>query len=208
GGFHPERNDIWQELPHALKGPEFGMPAYFNHEIYFGAVGQPIRAFRIQGTKLTPQPVSVTPNRFPYPGATPGISSNGNRGGIIWAVANTDPAVLYAYRARNLAHELYNSNQAGRRDRFGPGNKFITPTIAQGRVFVGTQDGVAVFGRLRPLPRVATQTPSQASATLAGGRRGVSPSCAGPRETEQISFPAGSIGGVGRERSGTACPTR
>ncbi|EQD45565.1 Pyrrolo-quinoline quinone, partial [mine drainage metagenome] len=50
GGFHPERNDIWQELPHALKGPEFGMPAYFNHEIYFGAVGQPIRAFRIQGT--------------------------------------------------------------------------------------------------------------------------------------------------------------
>ena len=152
GGFHPRQNDLWQELPHALRGPEFGMPAYFAHEIYFGAVGQPIRAFELRGARLVPRPVSVTPNRFPYPGATPSISSDGLHGGIVWAVANTDPAVLYAYRARNLSQELYNSNQAGPRDQFGPGNKFITPTIAQGRVFVGTRDGVAVFGLLHPSP--------------------------------------------------------
>jgi hypothetical protein len=56
---------------------------------------------------------------------------------------------LHAYDAANLAHELYNSNQAGARDQFGPGNKFITPMIANGRVFVGTQSGVAVFGLLQ-----------------------------------------------------------
>ena len=67
----------------------------------------------------------------------------------MWAVANSNPAVLHAYDATNLAHELYNSNQAGTRDQFGPGNKFITPMVANGRVFVGTQTGVAVFGLLQ-----------------------------------------------------------
>jgi len=59
------------------------------------------------------------------------------------------PAVLHAYDAGNLGHELYNSSQAaGGRDHFGAGNKFITPMIADGKVFVGTQGGVAVFGLL------------------------------------------------------------
>jgi hypothetical protein len=48
-----------------------------------------------------------------------------------------------------LSHELYNSNQAGSRDQFGAGNKFITPMIANGRVYLGTTNGVAVFGKLQ-----------------------------------------------------------
>ena len=59
------------------------------------------------------------------------------------------PAVLHAYDATNLANELYNSNQAsGGRDGFGNGNKFITPMIVNGKVYVGTPTGVAVFGLL------------------------------------------------------------
>ena len=69
--------------------------------------------------------------------------------GILWAVENTSPAVLHAYNAFGLTQELYNSNQPGSRDQFGPGNKFITPMIANGRVYVGTQTGVAVFGLLQ-----------------------------------------------------------
>ena len=57
--------------------------------------------------------------------------------------------MLHAFDASNLATELYNSTQAaGGRDSFGSGNKFITPTIADGKVFVGTTNGVAVFGPL------------------------------------------------------------
>ena len=57
--------------------------------------------------------------------------------------------MLHAYDAGSLAHELYNSSQAANgRDSFGPGNKFITPMIADGKVFVGTQSGVALFGLL------------------------------------------------------------
>jgi hypothetical protein len=68
---------------------------------------------------------------------------------ILWATENTSPAILHAYSARNLAVELYNSNQAaGGRDNFGNGNKFITPTIANGKVYVGTTTGVGVLGLL------------------------------------------------------------
>ena len=56
---------------------------------------------------------------------------------------------MHAYDASNLAKELYNSNQAASsRDAFGNGNKFITPLVVNGKVYVGTPNGVAVFGLL------------------------------------------------------------
>jgi len=71
----------------------------------------------------------------------------------VWAVENSDPAVLHAYDASDVSRELYNSNQASAaRDQFGVGNKFITPTIADGRVFVGTTNSIAVFGLFAPVP--------------------------------------------------------
>ena len=66
----------------------------------------------------------------------------------MWAAENGSQAVLHAYDASNL-HELYNSTQAGGgRDQFGAGNKFITPTVINGKVFVGTTNNVRVFGLL------------------------------------------------------------
>jgi len=125
------------------------MPAYFNNTIYYGSVGSPIQAFTITNAKLSTNATSHTANSFGYPGATPSVSANGASNGIVWAAENTSPAVLHAYDATNL-NELYNSNQASNgRDQFGAGNKFITPMIANGKVFVGTTNGVAVFG-LRP----------------------------------------------------------
>jgi hypothetical protein len=149
GKFNSSSNADWQELDGAFGGGIFSTPAYFNGTIYYGGVGGPLEAFTVTGANLSSQPASQTTTEFPYPGATPAVSANGTSDGIVWAVENGDPAVLHAYDATNLTHELYNSNQAsGGRDNFGAGNKFITPTVADGMVFVGTPNGVAVFGLL------------------------------------------------------------
>jgi len=149
GKFNPSNNNaIYQELPGALPSGVFAMPAYFNNTVYYGSVGSPIRAFTITNAKLSASATAHTANSFGYPGATPSISANGSSNGIVWAIENSSPAVLHAYDAATL-NELYNSNQAsGSRDHFGNGNKYITPTIVNGKVFVGTPNGVAVFGLL------------------------------------------------------------
>lgn len=146
GKFSATTDQIWQEIPNGLNSGEFGMPAYFNGTVYYGAVGDVLRAFKVANAQLTP--ASTSSHSFGYPGATPSVSANGSSNGIVWVAENGSPAGLYAYDAGNLAHELYDSNQAGSRDQFGPGNKFITPTIVNGKVYVGTTNGVQVFGLL------------------------------------------------------------
>jgi len=124
------------------------MHAYFNNTLYYGSVGNVLKAFKIANAKISSVPVAQTSTVFGYPGTTPSVSANGNTNGIVWAVENTTPAALHAYDAATL-NELYNSNQAtAGRDQFGAGNKFMTPTIVNGKVFVGTPTGVAVFGLL------------------------------------------------------------
>ena len=89
-------------------------------------------------------------------GAAPAVSSNGSENGIVWVLATklwnesfTDkPAVLHAYEAANLAHELYNSEQRSERDRAGMTVRFAVPTVADGRVFVGTRGRLDVYGLL------------------------------------------------------------
>ena len=125
------------------------MPAYFANTVYFGAVGDSIKAFDILNAELSTTPSQHTGNNFIYPGSTPSISADGTRNAILWAVENANPAVLHAYDANDISHELYNSNQASAgRDQFGSGNKFITPMIVNGKVYVGTTNGVGVFGLL------------------------------------------------------------
>ncbi len=144
GRFNPYVNNIAAQMAGGLQGSEFGMPAYWNNTVYYGAAGDVVRAFSIAGGGT-----SQTGHTFPYPGVTPGVSSNGTSNGILWAIDEGNPATLYAYDATNLSHELYDSNQAPNgRDQFGAGNKFITPMIANGKVYVATQSGVAVFGLL------------------------------------------------------------
>ena len=149
GKFNSSTNNIYQQLTTALSGGEYGMPAYFNNAIYYGSDGDHLKMFPFINARLQSNPSSTSSVTFPYPGATPSISANGTANGIVWVTANSNPAVLRAYDAANLVTELYNSNQAANgRDNFGNGNKFITPMIANGKVFVGTTTGVGVFGLL------------------------------------------------------------
>jgi len=151
GKFNSSGNGtIWQQVSGALVGGVFSTPAYFNGTVYYGNVGDTLKAFTVSGAKLTAATQSQSATLFGFPGTAPAVSANGTSAAIVWAHENSNPAVLHAFDAANLQHELYNSNQAaGNRDQFGVGNKFITPTIADGKVFVGTTNSVAVFGLLQ-----------------------------------------------------------
>ena len=150
GKFNSSGNgQIWQQVSGALVGGVFSTPAYFNGTIYYGNVGDTLKAFTVSGAKLTAATQSQSATLFSFPGTAPAVSANGTSAAIVWAHENSNPAVLHAFDAANLQHEIYNSNQAaGNRDQFGVGNKFITPTIADGKVIVGTTNSVAVFGLL------------------------------------------------------------
>ena len=144
GQFNPQRTPAYQEI---VATPVFSSPAWFNGTLYYGTYGAPLKAFTFtNGTFVL---ASQTSNAFFYPGTTPSISANGTSNGLVWAVSNNAPAVLHAYDALDLSRELYNSSQAASgRDHFGDGDKFIVPTVANGKVYVGTTNGVGVFGLL------------------------------------------------------------
>jgi hypothetical protein len=148
GKFSLSSNNVYQELSGTVPNGVFGVPAYFNNTVYYCDVNSTLKSFPISNGKLSTTPAH-TGASFTYPGVLPSVSANGMSNGIVWAIENTGTAVLHAYAANDLTQELYNSNQAsGGRDHFGSGNKFITPMIADGKVFAATTNSVAVFGLL------------------------------------------------------------
>jgi len=151
GKFNPNNdNAIYQEIDGVLGRGMWAMPAYFHGSVYFGPYGNHLLQFRLSKARLSKAPVSKSKIGFHYPGSTPSVSANGASNGIVWTIEHSlNPDVLHAYDATNLAKELYNSNQATkRRDHFGIASHFGTPMIVNGKVYVGTENSVAVFGLL------------------------------------------------------------
>src|SRR5262249_41998569 len=138
-------------------------------QIYYQGADDVMRAFQLVDGMLAP--ASQSNLIFGYPGSTPSISANGSNDAIVWslqvdAFATSDPAILHAYAAIDLASELYASDQAGVRDQLDGAVKFTTPTVANGHVYVGTQTSLAVFGLL---PGAASMLPTAQVSTV--GRR-------------------------------------
>jgi len=110
--------------------------------------------------QLATSPASSSTFILNYPGAVPVVSANGATNGIVWAIDATQfgppqqssagPAVLHAFNATNVANELYNTTMAANgRDTAGSAVKFTVPTVANGKVYMGTQTELDVYG---PLP--------------------------------------------------------
>jgi hypothetical protein len=160
GKYNSNTNAIYQQVSGALGSSVFSMPAYFDSTLYYCANGDRLRAFPFSNARLGATPVQ-SPGAAGSTGATPSISASNGLNGIVWVVQapSSSAAVLHAYSAANVAVELYNSSQAaGNRDYFGGGNKYATPMIANGKVYVGATSGVAVFGLLSQSAPVLVQS--------------------------------------------------
>jgi hypothetical protein len=150
-----------------LSGGVMTTPAYFNGTLYYAASKDVLSAFTLTNG-MFPNRVTATGSRvFNYPGVTPSVSANGNQNGIVWAIQRANPAVLVAYDAANITEEIYDSSKAGTRDRLGAAIKFAVPTIANGKVYVGGQSALAVFGLL---PQSSTNSNNS---TFAGNYNGL-----------------------------------
>jgi len=150
---------IAQELQGAIGGM-FSAPGYWNGNLYFWGIQNALKQYTLSGGRISTSPVASSTPTLGYPGASPGISANGTGNAIVWAIDSTQygpphqttagPAVLHAFDATNVAIELYNTTMAAnQRDSAGNAVKYAVPTVANGKVYFGTQTELDVYG---PLP--------------------------------------------------------
>ncbi|MEA2946876.1 MAG: hypothetical protein QOI40_2206, partial [Alphaproteobacteria bacterium] len=122
-----------------------------NNFFYISGESGPLNQFLLTpaaSPPLSSNPVWSSPNRFGEGGGTASISAAGNANGIAWVLANDNyctqsspgcgAAVLYAYDATNVSTLLWNSGSAAG-DQAGNAVKFTIPTIANGKVYIGTR---------------------------------------------------------------------
>lgn len=151
GTYSTATNRIVQQVSTGMSF--FSTPAYFNYWIYYQGKGSVMNAYLITNGHIATPAMSTSGTSFAGYGTTPSISANGTNSGIVWSIqtdgaspSDTGAAVLHAYNATNLSQELYNSGQNFTRDNPGAGVKYTVPTIANGKVYVGAQYALSVFG--------------------------------------------------------------
>ena len=129
----------------------FATVAYWNGSLYMGGVGGPVQEYALNAStaQVASGPSSTSSNSFGFPGTSPVVSSRPDvTDGIVWALDNGNyctpqssgcgPTVLHAYNPANLATEYWNSGTSGT-NAAGYAVKFTLPTVANGRVYVGTR---------------------------------------------------------------------
>ena len=162
GGYH-STDQVVQELPYTVGDVgTWTAPAYWNGTVYYWAQNDTLKAFSLSNGLLVTPPATSSES-YGYPGANPSISANGNTNGIIWTInsqtyQNNGSAVLQAHDAINPGTTLYSSATNGSRDNPGGSVKFTVPTIANGKVYVGAETQISVYGLLSGLPLAASPT--------------------------------------------------
>jgi len=155
GSFSASTNNVIQTVHTGVKALNniFSTPAYWNGNIYMHCSGDVLHSFSWSNGLMSNSPIASGQFVANVHGATVSISSNGSNNGVAWEIDNSNfssngAAVLRAYDANDVANELYDSTQAGSRDTAGLALKFTVPTIADGKVFVGTQNELDIYGLL------------------------------------------------------------
>lgn len=133
-------------------GGIYGSMAYWNHHVYVLSDSDALRDYEVKNGRLKEKAVSSF--KFADHAATPTVSANGDKDGIVWVVSSKGwnsadrTAVLHACDAANISHELYNSNQNASRDQAGKALRFNIPTVVNGHVYIGAKKEVDVYGLL------------------------------------------------------------
>lgn len=176
--------NVVQEIPGATPGI-WGTASYWNNNVYWGGASgsnpDNLKAFSFNANGsglISTYPTSESSRIFSFPGPSPSVSANGNTNGIVWVLDNSavgtcngsaNCQILYAYDATNLANMLYDSSQTpANHDVPGGPVKFSTPTIANGKVYVGSQLKVSAYGLTSSLPEVAVPTFSTSAGSYTG----------------------------------------
>jgi hypothetical protein len=152
GGYDANSDNNLQTLYWEVGGI-YGAPAYWNSTLYFWGVRDYLKAYSITNGRLSTAPAATGSVAINYPTTTPSVSANGSTNGIVWGIdtsaySTKGPAVLRAFDAVSLGDELYDSSQNPARDNAGGAVRFSVPTIANGKVFVGTTTMLCVYGLL------------------------------------------------------------
>lgn len=144
GGF----GDVFAVQKIALGNGLFSTAALWNNNLYVAAAGGALQAYQLTPSSVQFSLTSLSAHVYGWPGATPSVSASGTQNGLVWALDNSSyctnqspscgPAVLHAYDATDLATELWNSS-TNPQDAAGYAVKFTVPTVANGRVYVGTR---------------------------------------------------------------------
>lgn len=166
GQFNSSADQVVQELANAFGTSTTGILAsfdtagYYNGVFYYmaaqgGKVGalEPGMSFTIAGGSFTAS--LHTPDSMAYSGASPIISGTGSKdpNAIVWCLSSAlvpgGDSQLNAYDASHFNQEIYTSAQAAdSRDAVGLTCHFALPTVANGRVYLGTKTNLLVYGLL------------------------------------------------------------
>jgi hypothetical protein len=154
-------------------GGLWSVPSYWNGNVYTWGNGSTLQAFSLTNGRLSTSATSQSAASSGFPGSTVAISSNGTTNGIVWAVetdayTSNGPAILRAYDATDVATLLYASNLAGTGDTLGPAVKFVVPVVTNGKVYVGAQSEVDVFGIINPANQAVAPAFNPPAGSFAG----------------------------------------
>lgn len=166
GGYHPT-NTVDPQQKTAVR-PFYGVPAYWNGNVYFWGSTDHLRAFSFVNGVMSSAAISTSVETSNFPGSTPVVSANGTTNGIVWNLLSANFATqgnetLQAHNATDVSKLLYSSDQNISRDNPGPSVKFTVPTVANGKVYVGAEYQVSVFGLLNGATQVSAPAISPAS---------------------------------------------
>jgi len=141
-----------QSIPTALGSAandnDYSTAAYWQGNIYFIGNADVVKQFQLTNGQLSTAPIAQGSQQYGYPGGNMSVSSNGANGGILWTIEAGGINILHAYDATDVSKELYNTNQAGTRDKFGAAVRFTVPTVINGKVYVAGKTELAAFGPL------------------------------------------------------------